>query len=288
MPPIAQFSLCPFHVLFQFSVPLYPLPSLPIIPVSPPHRPPTCTVQALSACRALPGDTFSDGEVPTSTFFHGAVKQLEEWWQSSAPWPCWWAQGSSAMLRACYSLPWGGVRAMCWSQNSRMLLGFYEISGIFQKSSWNLPSLLLAHTEALVWLCLLSPTSFQSPGSVPQECLRRQLAALHWFLSSPGLWSHISRGMQTHSDVTLPYPALSKHNAHRKVSESPPLIFPHWKLWVTEAKELTASASTPCTMPWFFLELYFRLFSYTLPTSCILLRSFSSSFQRYGCPGYRW
>lgn len=212
---------------FSCSLPVL-CPSLPtVISASSPCRIPICTVQALSACRALPGDTFRDGEVPTSTLFHSTVKQLEEWWQSSAPRPRWWAQSSPAVqsLSSCWEHAIPFLRAMCWSHDSRMLLGFYEISGIFQKSSWDLLSLLLAHTEALVWLCLLSPTSFQSPGSVLQECLTRQLAALHQFLSFPGLCSHISRGMQTHSNAILPYPALSKHNAHRKVGGSPPLIF---------------------------------------------------------------
>jgi len=36
-------------------------------------------------------------------------------------------------------------------------LGFYEITGIFQKPTWDLPFLLIAHTDALTRSCLLHP-----------------------------------------------------------------------------------------------------------------------------------
>lgn len=181
-----------------------------------------------------------------------------------------------------------GGRTMCWSRGSGFSSGFYEISGIFQKPPRDLPFLLLAHTDVLMRLCLLSPSHSQSPGSTA-------LCKNAW----AGIWQHCSnssasqtlcstekntlQGIQTHSSVTLADSKFILHSANLmqrgrwvKSILSPLLTFPCRKSRITEVKELTTATPTSCCVAQ-FRALFPAAFSYTLVSSCMSPRSFSSS-----------
>lgn len=195
---------------FSCSLPVLCPSLVPVISVPSPRRPPECTVQALSAYRALPGDTFSDRSLQALCF----MAQWSSLRSDCRAQPHDPADGRRA-VQQCSS--WAHAESMLFpslggSESNVLITRLRNVSGLLW-NIWNSSKIFLGspfptacpHRGSYVTVFAVThqlPVSWKP--SVVQECLRRQLAALQSFLSSPGLCSHISWGMQTHSDVTLP------------------------------------------------------------------------------------